>query len=119
MLACVTLRASVELGLPSGALARLWSALVLRTLLALRSGAERAELSWRTPSVGVQQELEALKSPSPGSRHKDDCIQFCSVAQLCGILCDPMNCSTPGFPVLYHLSQSLLKFTSNESVMLI
>ena len=27
----------------------------------------------------------------------------CSVVKLCLTLCDPMNCSTPGFPVLYHL----------------
>ena len=27
----------------------------------------------------------------------------CSVAQSCPILCDPMDCSTPGFPVLHHL----------------
>ena len=27
----------------------------------------------------------------------------CSVAQLCPTLCDPMDCSTPGFPVLCHL----------------
>ena len=28
----------------------------------------------------------------------------CSVAKLCLTLCDPMNCSTPGFPALhYHL----------------
>ena len=26
------------------------------------------------------------------------------VAQLCPILCHPMDCSTPGFPVLHHLS---------------
>ena len=26
-------------------------------------------------------------------------VQFCSVAQLCQTLCDPMNCSTPGLPV--------------------
>ena len=26
-----------------------------------------------------------------------------SVAQSCPTLCDPMDCSTPGFPVLYHL----------------
>ena len=25
---------------------------------------------------------------------------FSSVAQLCPTLCDPMDCSTPGFPVL-------------------
>ena len=27
----------------------------------------------------------------------------CSVTQLCPTLCDPMDCSTPGFPVLHHL----------------
>ena len=27
----------------------------------------------------------------------------CSVAQLCPTLCDPMDCSTPGFPVLHYL----------------
>ena len=27
----------------------------------------------------------------------------CSAAQLCLTLCDPMDCSTPGFPVLHHL----------------
>ena len=26
-------------------------------------------------------------------------VQFSSVAQLCLTLCDPMDCSTPGFPV--------------------
>ena len=29
----------------------------------------------------------------------------CSVAQSCPTLCDPMSCSTPGFPVLCHLSE--------------
>ena len=27
----------------------------------------------------------------------------CSAAQLCLSLCDPMDCSTPGFPILHHL----------------
>ena len=36
--------------------------------------------------------------------------QFSSVAQSCKTLCDPMDCSTPGFP-------SLLKLMSIESVM--
>ena len=43
-------------------------------------------------------------------------LQVCccySVAQLCPTLCDPMNCSTPGFTI----SQSLLKLMSIESVM--
>ena len=29
--------------------------------------------------------------------------QFSSVAQSCLTLCDPMDCSTPGFPVLHQL----------------
>ena len=33
-------------------------------------------------------------------------VQFSSVAQLCPILCNPMNCSTPGLPV--HHSKCLL-----------
>ena len=41
----------------------------------------------------------------------------CSVAQSCLTLCDPMDCSTPGFPVHHHLpcpspSMSLLKIMS-------
>ena len=31
--------------------------------------------------------------------------QIRSVAQSCPILCDPMNCSTPGLPVLHHLPE--------------
>ena len=29
----------------------------------------------------------------------------CSVAKLCLTLCDPVNCSTPGFPVLHYLPE--------------
>ena len=29
----------------------------------------------------------------------------CSIAKLCPILCGPMNCSTPGFPVFHHLPE--------------
>ena len=32
-------------------------------------------------------------------------IQFSSVAQSCPTLCDPMDCSTPGLPVLHHLPE--------------
>ena len=42
-------------------------------------------------------------------------LEFSSVAQLCPVLCNPMNCSTPGFPVIN--SQSLLKLMSIELVM--
>ncbi|CAM9657459.1 unnamed protein product [Rangifer tarandus platyrhynchus] len=36
--------------------------------------------------------------------------QFSSVAQSCPILCNPMNCSTPGLPVLHQL----LEFTQTH-----
>ena len=32
-------------------------------------------------------------------------IFCCSDAQSCPTLCDPMNCSMPGFPVLHHLPE--------------
>ena len=37
-------------------------------------------------------------------------VQFSSVAQSCPTLCDPMNRSTPGFPVHHHL----LEFTQTH-----
>ena len=40
----------------------------------------------------------------------------CSLAQSCPTLCNSMDYSTPGFPVL-HISQSSLRLTSIESVM--
>ena len=40
----------------------------------------------------------------------------CSVAKSCPTLCDPMDCSTPGFPVLHYLPE-MLKLMSIESVM--
>ena len=42
--------------------------------------------------------------------------QFSSVAQLCSTLCDPMDCSTPGFPV-HHQLPELAQTQSIESVM--
>ena len=42
---------------------------------------------------------------------------YCPVTQSCPALCDPMDCSMPGFPVL-TFSQSLLNLLSIESVML-
>ena len=36
-----------------------------------------------------------------GSPRRQDCC--CSVAKSCLTLCDPMDCSMPGFPVLYYL----------------
>ena len=44
------------------------------------------------------------------------CFHCCSVTKLCLTLCDPMDCSTPGLPVLHCLPE-LLKSMSIESVM--
>ena len=41
---------------------------------------------------------------------------FSSVAQLCLTICDPVDCSMPGFPV-HHQLWSLIKLMSIESVM--
>ena len=32
-------------------------------------------------------------------------VQFSSVAQSCPTLCNPINCCTPGFPVLHYLPE--------------
>ena len=42
--------------------------------------------------------------------------QFSSVTQLCPTLCDPMDGSTPGFPV-HHQLLELLKLMSIDLVM--
>ena len=43
-------------------------------------------------------------------------VQFTSVSQSCPTLCDPMDCSTPGFPV-HHQLLELTQTMSIESVM--
>ena len=43
-------------------------------------------------------------------------VHFCSVAQSCSTLCNPMECSMLGFPV-HHSFQGLLKLMYIESVM--
>ena len=43
-------------------------------------------------------------------------VQFSSIALLCVTLYNPMNCSTPGFPV-HHQLQSVLKLMSIELAM--
>ena len=43
-------------------------------------------------------------------------LLFSSVTQSCLTLCDPMDCSMPGFPV-HHQLQSLLKLMSIDLVM--
>ena len=39
--------------------------------------------------------------------YKYMCVEsyFCSVTKSCLTLCDPMNCCTPGLPVLHYLPE--------------
>ena len=52
--------------------------------------------------------LHSLASDKP--------VKFSSVLQSCPTLCNPMECSTPGFPV-HHQHRRLLKLMSIESLM--
>ena len=49
-------------------------------------------------------------------RARSLCLVCCSVNQSCPTLCDPVDCNTPGFPVL-HCLRSLFKLMSIELVM--
>ena len=69
----------------------------------------------------------AFRSPDPAiglvDRHINRSLWLCfvlvgGVRSLSQVrLCDPMDCSTPGFPVLHQASQSLLKLMSTELMM--
>ena len=50
--------------------------------------------------------LDPLEFASPaGTRPFLRTCHICSVAQSCLILCDPMDCSTPGLPVHHQLPE--------------
>ena len=59
--------------------------------------------AWWAAIYGVTQSWTPLKRLSnSSSRHS---VQFSSVTQSCPTLCDPMDCSMPGFPVHPHLQE--------------
>ena len=55
-------------------------------------------LMWPVATLGSR----AYRAEPPVNPEITSCC-CCSVAQLCLTLCDPMDCSTPGFLVLHHL----------------
>ena len=58
-----------------------------------------------------QESWSGLPLPSPFNRlHPPLECSCCSVTLLCPTLCDPMDCSTPGFPILHYL----LEFAENR-----
>ena len=69
--------------------------------------------SWNRQTEQMRRRQEEI----PNFQHKGtDGGCFCSVIKLCPALGDPMDCSTPGFPVLHYL-HNLLKFMSIKSIM--
>ena len=48
------------------------------------------------------EELDTTEHYNSDSGNSGFCV---SVAQLCPTLCDPVDCSTPGFPVLHYLPE--------------
>ena len=58
--------------------------------------------AWRAAINGVTKSRTQL---SDWAELNEGMSQFSSVTQSCLTLCDPMNCSTPGFPVHHQLSE--------------
>ena len=52
-----------------------------------------------------QNSIIDLTGQSACSHESSTSVQFSSVSQSCPILCDPMDYSTPGFPVLHQLPE--------------
>ena len=70
-----------------------------------REGAGVPATAVGTP-VGVFPIITIIINPEkPLPPHHLTPSGFSSVAQSCLTLCDPMNHSTPGFPVLHHLPE--------------
>ena len=73
-------------------------------------------LAWRIPGTGKPGGLLSLGSHRVTHNWSDLAAAahtatgafccFCSVIKSCPTLCDPMECSNPGFPVLHYLPES-------------
>ena len=81
-----------------------------------RAGSGRQGLlctcSWKRGGESVQGEHLSTKTETagapggvPGLVHCSPLGCYCSVAKSCLTLCDPMDRSTPDFPILHHLPE--------------
>ena len=61
----------------------------------------RVKIWLKHQNIG-QKEFYALSAVNQTEKEKH---HISSVTQSCRTLCDPMNCSTPGFPVLHYLPE--------------
>ena len=62
--------------------------------------------------VVISQRISSIESQSVAEFLVKLCLRLlslfcccCSLTHLCPTLCDPINCSTPGFPVLHYLPE--------------
>ena len=63
-------------------------------------------LAWRIPGMGEPGGLPSIGSHRVGHDWSDLAANCCcSVAKSCPVLCKPMDCSLPGFPVPHHLPE--------------
>ena len=46
-----------------------------------------------------------LLTAGPPGKSAVPCLRVCSVTKSCTTLCRPVDCNTPGFPVLHYLSE--------------
>ena len=70
--------------------------------LRVRSGGEKGH----SHSFGHWPNLPFPCVSEPRRAFLMDSVQFSSVSQSCPSLCDPMNCSKPGFPVHYQFPET-------------
>ena len=59
----------------------------------------------RSPAVKVQIPKHRTSKEFPPYLFMSSCCCCCSVTQSCLTLCDPMDCSTPGFPVHHYFPE--------------
>ena len=99
--------------LPAVLETRVWS-LGWEHPLEKRTATHSSILAWSVPwteepgglqSVGLQRVRHNSVTELFWNEAKYIWICCYSVAQLCPTLCDPMDSSTPGFPVLHHLPE--------------
>ena len=69
------------------------------TLLYERVGFKVCKCKWLQPKLRM---IPWRKSSNYSSFHIV-CCSCCSVTKMCPALCDPVDCSMPGFPVLHYL----------------
>ena len=101
---CPTLHDPMDCSLPGSSIHGIFQARVLEWgAIAFSRGSSQARDQIPRLLCLLQWQADSLSLALPGN---PICLLFCcccSVTQSCPTLCDLVNCSTPGIPVLHHL----------------